>query len=110
MDWQQVLSQRQLELTERNRDCIARHRALIPEMGTVDAAHDLDALRQAVGDDRLTFWGVSYGTVIGSTYAALFLGRVRALSLMGVSIPGSISQVCVVPPQRPMTQSVSSCN
>ena len=83
VDWQQVLSQRQLELTERNRDCIARHRALIPEMGTVDAAHDLDALRQAVGDDRLTFWGVSYGTVIGSTYAALFPGRVRALVLDG---------------------------
>ena len=89
VDWQQVLSQRQLELTERNRDCIARHRALIPQMGTVEAAHDLDVLRQAVGDDRLTFWGVSYGTVIGSTYAALFPGRVRALVLDGSVDPWS---------------------
>ncbi len=83
VDWQQVLTQRQRELAERNRDCIARHRALIPQMGTVEAAHDLDALRQAVGDDRLSFWGISYGTVIGSTYAALFPGRVRALVLDG---------------------------
>lgn len=73
--------QRQRELAESNRDCIARHRDLIPQMGKVEAAHDLDALRQAVGDDRLSFWRISYGTVIGSTYAALFPGRVRALVL-----------------------------
>jgi len=83
VDWQRVLTQRQQELTERNRDCIARHRDLIPQMGTVEAAHDLDALRRALGDDRLSFWGISYGTVIGSTYAALFPGRVRALVLDG---------------------------
>lgn len=83
VDWQRVLMQRQRELAESNRDCIARHRALIRQMGTVGAVHDLDALRQAVGDDRLNFWGISYGTVIGSTYAALFPGRVRALVLDG---------------------------
>ena len=83
VDWQRVLTRRQRELAESNRDCIARHRALIPHMGTVEAAHDLDALRQALGDERLSFWGISYGTVIGSTYATLFPGRVRALVLDG---------------------------
>ena len=83
VDWQRVLTQRQRELANSNRDCISRHRDLIPQMGTVEAAHDLDALRKAVGDDRLSFWGVSYGTVIGSTYVALFPGRVRALVLDG---------------------------
>ena len=83
VDWQRVLTQRQRELAESNRDCIARHRDLIPQMGTVEAAHDLDALRQALGDERLSFWGISYGTVIGSTYAALFPERVRALVLDG---------------------------
>ena len=83
VDWQRVLTQRQRELAERNRDCIARHRDLISQMGTVEAAHDLDALRQALGDDRISFWGISYGTVIGSTYAALFPERVRALVLDG---------------------------
>lgn len=89
VDWQRVLTQRQRELAERNRDCIARHRDLISQMGTVEAAHDLDALRQALGDDRLSFWGISYGTVIGSTYAALFPERVRALVLDGSVDPWS---------------------
>ncbi len=83
VDWKRVLTQRQRELAKSNRDCIARHRDLISQMGTVEAVHDLDALRQAVGDERLSFWGISYGTVIGSTYAALFPGRVRALVLDG---------------------------
>ena len=37
-----VLTRRQRELAESNRDCIVRHRALIPQMGTVEG-HDLDA-------------------------------------------------------------------
>ena len=89
VDWQEVLKQRQSELSKRNRDCIARHRDLILQMGTVEVAHDLDALRQAVGDDRLTFWGISYGTVLGSTYAALFPQRVRALLIDGNVDPWS---------------------
>ena len=81
VDWQQVLSQRQLSSPSTSTTAL-RDIVLIPEMSTVDA-DDLDALRQVVGDERLTFWGVSYGTVIGSTYAALFPGRVRALVLDG---------------------------
>ena len=47
-----MLTQRQRELANSNRDCISRHRDLIPQMGTVEAAHDLDALRKEVGDDE----------------------------------------------------------
>lgn len=83
VDWDAVLRTRQQQLSAANSDCIVRHRALIQGMGTVETAHDLDALREAVGDKTLTFWGVSYGTVIGSTYAALFPHRVRALVLDG---------------------------
>lgn len=81
--WDQVLMTRQQQLAEANRDCIVRHRELIQGMGTVETVHDLEALRASVGDPTLTFWGVSYGTVIGSTYAALFPNRVRALVLDG---------------------------
>ena len=52
-------------------------------MGTVEVAHDLEALRRALGESQLTYWGISYGTVIGSTYAALFPDKVRALVLDG---------------------------
>ena len=44
-------------------------------------ARDLDLLRAAVGDDRLTYIGQSYGTLLGATYASLFPGRARALVL-----------------------------
>ena len=83
VSWDQVLMTRQQQLAEANHDCIGRHRELIQGMGTVETAHDLEALRASIGDSKLTFWGVSYGTVIGSTYAALFPNRVRALVLDG---------------------------
>ena len=83
VDWQRVLDQRRLELATANRGCIKTHRELISAMGTVETAHDLDALRRALGDPKLTYWGVSYGTVIGSTYAAIYPNHVRALVLDG---------------------------
>ena len=83
VDWQQVLTQRRLEVGDANRACIKTHRELVTAMGTVETVHDLDALRVALGDTKLTYWGVSYGTVIGSTYAALYSDRIRALVLDG---------------------------
>jgi pimeloyl-ACP methyl ester carboxylesterase len=48
---------------------------------TVDTARDLDQLREAVGDEQLTYLGYSYGTTLGSTYAELFPDKVRAMVL-----------------------------
>jgi pimeloyl-ACP methyl ester carboxylesterase len=48
---------------------------------TVDTARDMDLIRQALGDQQLTYLGYSYGTTLGSTYAELFPDRVRALVL-----------------------------
>jgi pimeloyl-ACP methyl ester carboxylesterase len=56
---------------------------LLTHMSTLNVARDLDLLRQAVGDDKLTYIGFSYGTLIGATYANLFPGRVRAVIIDG---------------------------
>ena len=56
-------------------------------MSTANVARDLDLLRQAVGDDKLTYDGISYGSILGSNYAALFPNRVRALVVDGVADP-----------------------
>ena len=56
-------------------------------MNTGDVARDLDLLRQAVGDDRLTYLGFSYGSYLGTTYANLFPHNVRALAIDGVLDP-----------------------
>lgn len=52
-----------------------------PYLGTNNAARDLDLLREALGDDGLSYVGYSYGTRLGATYAELFPERVRALVL-----------------------------
>ncbi len=62
-------------------NCEQRHGELLPHVGTVDAARDLDIIRAAVGDERLTYLGFSYGTQLGATYATLFPDRIRALVL-----------------------------
>jgi pimeloyl-ACP methyl ester carboxylesterase len=49
--------------------------------GTRDVARDLDLLRAALGDRRLTYAGFSYGARLGGEYARQFPGRVRALVL-----------------------------
>jgi pimeloyl-ACP methyl ester carboxylesterase len=67
--------------------CIKRGGPIIDHMSTADVARDLDGLRAAVGDQRLTYLGYSYGTQLGSVYANLFPDRIRAVVLDGVLDP-----------------------
>ncbi|MBK9739851.1 MAG: alpha/beta fold hydrolase [Actinobacteria bacterium] len=64
---------------------------LLPHITTADTARDLDYLRQLVGDRRLTYVGLSYGTYLGQTYANLFPTRVRAMLLDGLVDPVAYS-------------------
>ncbi|MFC4494891.1 alpha/beta fold hydrolase [Streptomyces ovatisporus] len=64
--------------------CVKNAGWLVPYMTTVDNVHDLDRLRQAVGDSKLSYLGVSYGTTIGSVYANMHPDRVRSLILHSV--------------------------
>ncbi len=61
--------------------------AILPYVGTVDTARDLDRIRAALGDAQLTFIGHSYGTLLGATYAELFPTHVRAMVLDGAIDP-----------------------
>jgi len=72
------------------RRCLQRSGAIIPYVSTANTARDLDLLRRAVGDRRLSYLGFSYGTQIGATYASLFPGRSRALTLDGAVDPDEL--------------------
>ncbi|WP_410568036.1 alpha/beta hydrolase [Amycolatopsis sp. cmx-4-61] len=48
---------------------------------TKSVARDMDAIRVALGEPKLTYYGVSYGTLMGQQYAELFPDKVRALVL-----------------------------
>nr|WP_246422495.1 alpha/beta hydrolase [Nocardiopsis mwathae] len=52
-------------------------------VGTVDVVNDVEVLRDALGDDALTYVGFSYGTYIGALYAETYPDNVRALVLDG---------------------------
>jgi pimeloyl-ACP methyl ester carboxylesterase len=61
--------------------CAEEYGEALGTFNTVDTARDMDQLRQALGDEQLTYLGYSYGTTLGSTYAELFPDKVRALVL-----------------------------
>ncbi|MEV6966701.1 alpha/beta hydrolase [Hamadaea sp. NPDC051192] len=67
--------------------CKAKYGDDLKLYGTVQAAKDIDAIRQAVGDDKLTYLGYSYGTLLGATYAQLFPKNIRAMVLDGAVDP-----------------------
>ncbi|MEU8143069.1 alpha/beta fold hydrolase [Nonomuraea sp. NPDC048901] len=74
--------ERLLAFNERyKQDCRARTGPLFDHVDTVSVARDLDTMREALGDDKLSFYAISYGTLIGQIYAERFPGRVRALAL-----------------------------
>lgn len=56
---------------------------LLEGTSTVDLAFDVEVLRRAVGAERMSIFGTSYGTKVGSVYATLFPGRVHRLILDG---------------------------
>jgi pimeloyl-ACP methyl ester carboxylesterase len=64
--------------------CVAHSGPVLPHIGTVNAARDLDVMRQALGDDRLNYLGFSYGTRLGAVYAAQFPKKVGRMVFDGV--------------------------
>ncbi|MFF3879447.1 alpha/beta hydrolase, partial [Streptomyces sp. NPDC001978] len=60
----------------------ARHAGrLLPHVGTLDAARDMDLMRALLGDEQLHYLGWSYGTYLGASYAELFPARVGRMVL-----------------------------
>jgi pimeloyl-ACP methyl ester carboxylesterase len=61
--------------------CVDRLGAWLAEVGTRNVARDMERLRIALGDAKLTYLGYSYGTVLGAVYAQMYPQRVRAMVL-----------------------------
>ncbi|MEV4058032.1 alpha/beta hydrolase [Amycolatopsis sp. NPDC049688] len=69
------------DLCEQNAGPLANH------LSTGTIARDLDRLRAAFGEPKLRYYGKSYGTYLGETYANLFPDRVGRLALDAVDDP-----------------------
>ncbi|MBV9515731.1 MAG: alpha/beta hydrolase [Mycobacteriaceae bacterium] len=61
----------------------------LANVGTANVVKDLDMLRSALGDAKLTYLGYSYGTRIGSSYAEAYPQNVRAMVLDGAIDPNA---------------------
>jgi pimeloyl-ACP methyl ester carboxylesterase len=67
--------------------CRRRSGPLLGHVSTVEVAKDMDVLRQLVGDKLLNFYGGSYGTYLGATYAGEFPRHVGRMVLDGAVDP-----------------------
>jgi len=67
--------------------CADRSDSLLPQMTTENTARDLDVIRAALGDKKLNYLGVSYGTYLGAVYGTLFPGHVRRMLVDSVVNP-----------------------
>lgn len=67
--------------------CADNSGPILEHMRTEDTAHDMDAIRAALGEERIDYLGYSYGTYLGTVYSALYPERVRALVLDSVVNP-----------------------
>lgn len=75
--------------------CLNRNgSAFLENIGTASVARDMDAVRQALGDDQINYLGFSYGTELGTAYAERFGDHVRSMVLDGAIDPavGPIDQ------------------
>jgi pimeloyl-ACP methyl ester carboxylesterase len=78
--------------TRFNQHCAGHDDALLAHVSTADNARDLDLMRQAVGEAKLYYYGTSYGTYLGATYANMFPAHVQATVLDGTINPEAWSQ------------------
>ncbi|MFI6033651.1 alpha/beta hydrolase [Streptomyces sp. NPDC051315] len=67
--------------------CYERSGEMLPHMTTPNTVRDLDVIRAALGEKKLNFLGVSYGTYIGAVYGTLFPGHVRRMVVDSVVNP-----------------------
>jgi pimeloyl-ACP methyl ester carboxylesterase len=72
---------------ELGKSCSSTGKPLSGSMSTAEVARDMDVLRRAVGDDKLSFLGFSYGSALGQYYANMFPDRFRAITVDGVIDP-----------------------
>ncbi|WP_436790742.1 alpha/beta hydrolase [Yinghuangia sp. YIM S10712] len=75
-------------LKEFGQGCAARTGDLLPHLGTAVAAEDMDVFRAVLGEDKLDYFGVSYGTYLGAIYAEKYPDRVGRFVLDGLVDPG----------------------
>ena len=70
-------------------ECERKSKDILPYVSTNNSARDMDRIRAALGEEKITYFGFSYGSELGATWATMFPTTVRAAVLDGASDPNS---------------------
>jgi pimeloyl-ACP methyl ester carboxylesterase len=74
-----------------NDECMANSGEILPYISTQASATDMNSIRQALGEDKISYFGFSYGSELGATWATMFPQTVRAAVLDGAVDPQATS-------------------
>jgi pimeloyl-ACP methyl ester carboxylesterase len=95
------------------KDCRRHTGPLYDHVDTLSVVRDVEAIRAALGERKLSFYGLSYGTLIGQQYAEEYPHRVRALALDSVldhSLgTGALLETAAVSAQESFDEFVAWC-
>ena len=72
-----------------NAECEKKSGEILPYISTNSTARDMDMIRAALGEEKITYFGFSYGSELGATWATMFPSTVRAAVLDGAADPTS---------------------
>ncbi|MFI6503065.1 alpha/beta fold hydrolase [Nonomuraea typhae] len=75
------------QMAASNKRCTALDPAFARQLTTTNIARDVDAIRAALGEQKISFYGVSYGTAVGLTYRSTFDARVERMWVDSVMPP-----------------------
>jgi pimeloyl-ACP methyl ester carboxylesterase len=88
--------------------CKQRSGSELPFLATTESARDMDAIRAAMGEDRISYFGFSYGTLLGALYADLYPLHVRAMVLDGAVDPAVPTETALVDQARGFEQQLDA--
>jgi pimeloyl-ACP methyl ester carboxylesterase len=88
--------------------CQRRSGKILPHVSTADAARDMDSVRAALHEPKLTYLGYSYGTALGAAYLDQFPTHVRAMVLDGALDPRSDWEALLAGQARGFDQALNS--
>jgi pimeloyl-ACP methyl ester carboxylesterase len=74
-----------------NEKCAENSGTILPYISTMASAQDINSLRLALGEEKVSFFGFSYGSELGTTWATMFPETVRAIVVDGAVDPNASS-------------------
>ena len=74
-----------------NDKCVENSGTILPYISTQASAQDINSLRLALGEEKVSYFGFSYGSELGTTWATMFPETVRAIVVDGAVDPNASS-------------------